>query len=87
MERTSGESGIEPLVSIAELKTTFLEKIYRGEIEPKLSVTQDSLFGETIVLLVPSENETVVHYVGDGHVALLYLPDSLEIVGFQLEDL
>lgn len=37
-----------------------------------------------MVLFVSPEQETVVHYI-DNHMAVLYEPDSREIVGFQVE--
>lgn len=38
-----------------------------------------------MLLLADPNTETVVHYV-DEHVAILYIPDTHEIVGLQIED-
>lgn len=38
-----------------------------------------------MLLFVPPDTETIVHYLDD-HVGVLYLPDSLEIVGLQIEN-
>ena len=39
-----------------------------------------------LILTVSPETETVIHYVDDQHVALVYDSNSLEIVGLQNED-
>jgi hypothetical protein len=72
------------LVSTENLRTTLIEQLAK-EGRQSLFVKYDSAFDALIVLVVSPELETVVHYVDD-HVALLYLPDTLEIVGLQVED-
>jgi hypothetical protein len=72
------------LVSTEDLRTTLIEQLAK-EGRQSLFVKYDSAFDALIVLIVSPELETVVHYVDD-HVALLYLPDTLEIVGLQVED-
>lgn len=75
---------IKQLVSTADLKTTLLSKL-AAEKSRHTYVKYDDVFDALMLLVVSPEHETVVHYVDD-HVALLYLPDSLEIVGLQIED-
>ncbi len=75
---------IKPLISTSELKTTLLASLIRQGQRP-LFVHYDSEFDALMLLVVPPETETVVHYVDD-HIALLYQPDTLEIVGMQVED-
>ncbi len=75
---------IKRLVSTEDLRTTLLVRLAK-EHHQSLFVKYDSASDTLIVLLVSPELETVVHYVDD-HVALLYLPDTFEIVGLQVED-
>lgn len=75
---------IKPLISNTDLKTTLLERL-AADKSTQVFVKYDDVFDALMLLVVSPEHETVVHYVDD-HVALLYLPDSLEIVGLQVED-
>ncbi len=74
---------IERLISTDKLKTTLLANFARKQ--SRLFVNYDSEFDALFLLFVPPETETVVHYL-DEHVALLYQPGTLEIVGMQVED-
>jgi len=69
-------ANLDSLISTDQLKTTLLKTFQPGNQHP--------LFDALMILLVPPETETVVHYV-DQHVGLLYTPDNLEIVGLQVE--
>jgi hypothetical protein len=72
-------AGIEPLISIGELKTTHLK------VKPRsIFVQYDNAFDALMILLVPPETETIVHYI-DNYVAFLYQPSDKEIVGIQVE--
>jgi hypothetical protein len=74
-------AGIKRLIETGELKTNRL----RAATSTYSDYDED--FDALILLVVPPDTETVVHYLDDEpHVALLYEPDSLEIVGVQIED-
>ena len=75
---------IKQLISTAELKTTLLSKL-AAEKSGHIYIKYDDVFDALMLLVVSPERETVVHYMDD-HVALLYLPATLEIVGLQVED-
>jgi len=66
----------------SKLKTSYLKKY--SLLPSHLFVRYDPVFDALMILLVSPETETVVHYVDD-HVGLLYLPETLEIVGLQVE--
>lgn len=74
---------IKRLVPTKKLKTTLLKTFRPGE-QHLVFVKYDPVFDALMILLVPPETETVVHYI-DEHVGLLYTPDNLEIVGIQVE--
>lgn len=74
---------MDSIKSIKDFKTTqFVDRLKR-KIQPV--VNYDSVFDALILLFVPIETETVVHYI-DSNVGLLYVPETLEIVGLQIED-
>jgi hypothetical protein len=75
---------IKPLVTNEELKTSLLETL-ASDKSGHVFVKYDDVFDALMILVVSPDNETVVHYVDD-HVALLYLADTREIVGLQVED-
>ena len=76
-------AGIEPLISTSELKTNLLTRL--GKEKPRrIYINYDKVFDALMLLFVSPDTETVVHYVDD-HVALLYQPETLEIVGLQVE--
>lgn len=74
---------IERLVETTELKTTIWKEILeeRG-FTPQFKYNErvDSL----MLLLVPKNTPTIVHYIDD-HVALLYTPNDREVVGLRVE--
>jgi hypothetical protein len=77
-------AGIERLIQTDQLKTThLLRQAEAGQLHQFFHY--DDVFDAVMILIVPPETETVVHYIDD-QVALLYLPDTLEIVGLQIED-
>jgi hypothetical protein len=76
-------AGIEPLVSLKQLKTKYLKQ-FSSELHP-IVVKYDPDFDALMILLASPEVETVVHYL-DEHVGLIYRADSYEIVGLQVED-
>src|SRR5262245_17027800 len=75
---------VKRLVQTSQLKTTFLASLDRAKPQP-LFVSYDKQFDALFILLIPPDQERVAHYVDD-HVALLYRPDDLEVVGLQVED-
>ena len=77
-------AAIDRLMETKELKMTRLVRSAASERRP-LMLHYDSDSDALIMLAVPPDVETVVHYIDD-HVALLYEPETLEIVGLQIED-
>jgi hypothetical protein len=77
-------AGLERLVSTDQLKTTLLAEMVRGEREGQAYTRYNSVFDALMILVVPPDTATVVHYLND-HMALLYRPDDYEIVGEQIE--
>lgn len=73
---------IERLIPTNKLQTEYLKNF--PKFQPPLFVRYDKRFDALLILLVPPEIETVVHYI-DEHVGLLYRPDDFEIVGIQVE--
>jgi len=73
-------AGIDRLIPTKELKVTRLA----GERHPPM-LYYDRDFDALMILAISPDTETVVHYIDD-HVALLYEPETLEIVGLQIED-
>jgi hypothetical protein len=73
---------IERLVETRELKTARLMAAINRKQPPYLFYDSES--DELLLQFVSPEIMTVVHYV-DEHVAFLYDPDSMEILGFQVE--
>lgn len=74
---------IERLVETKELDMTRLvEQLEKGHVA---SVRFDEYVDMLVVYLVPCGSaETVVHYVDD-FVGLIYTPENMEVVGFQVE--
>jgi hypothetical protein len=78
------DSKLEDLTLTSELKTTLLDTLIR-EKKAHPSMSYDPDFDALIVSFAP-DSEAIVHYINDEHVALLYQPDTKEIVGIQIED-
>lgn len=76
---------IESLLHTNELKTDLFNKLPQSRGLTDISIRYYHEFDALIMLIVPFDVETVVHYV-DEHVALLYIADTYEIVGIQIED-
>jgi hypothetical protein len=74
----------ERLVQTNQLKTNILTELAKGKRPRRPSYKYERLFDAFIILVVPPEQETVVHYIDD-HVGLLYQADDFEIVGMQVE--
>jgi hypothetical protein len=75
---------IKRLIETDQLKTDCLkEAAQRGE---PLYFHYNRRSDNLMLLIVPRTTETVVHYIDD-HIALLYEPNTLEVVGFQVEAL
>ena len=75
---------IERLVETSELKfDQFIRLIDEGFQSAHLFY--DTEFDALMVLFVPPEIETVVHYTSDKNIAYLYRPDTMEVVGIQVE--
>jgi len=75
---------LPPLVQLSELKTTLIRNLVAHHQE-QMSLFYDDSFDTLIVRFVPRDQHTVVYNVDD-NVAFLVLAESLEIVGFQIED-
>lgn len=77
---------VDRLINIEQLQTNRLGEISKREkVRPYFHYDKD--LDELIILAVPPEVETVVHYIdGEEHVAILYQADNFEIVGLQIED-
>lgn len=73
---------IERLVATKKLKMTRLNEAQEKRVVSYFHY--DPMFDALMIMFVPPETETVVHYI-DHHVALLYEPDTREIVGIQVE--
>lgn len=76
-------AGIEPLISLNELKTNLLARAKMRVLPPV--VHYDRLSDTLILQIVPLDVETVVYYV-DNQVGLIYQAADLEIVGIQVDD-
>ena len=74
---------VEHLIPSDKLKTNLLAT--RKDKHGPLFVDYDPEFDALFVRIVPRDTEVVAHYL-DEYVALLYVADSLEIVGIQVED-
>jgi predicted P-loop ATPase/GTPase len=73
---------IERLVDTLSLKTSRLTTaVDHGQVA---FMYYDKESDNLLLLIVPPTTETVVHYI-DEHMALLYEPASMEVVGFQVE--
>lgn len=68
------------LVPTDSLKITRLAEAGKG----RAYLHYDPVFDALMILFVSPDTETVVHYVDD-HVALLYEPETREVVGLQVE--
>lgn len=74
---------IERLVPTNVLKTTFLSNL--STRKASLFFNYDDEMDVLMLLVASPETETIVHFV-DEHVALLYMPESLDIVGLQIDE-
>lgn len=75
---------IEPLVSLSQLKTDYLNQIVKDKSQQP-TFHYDTLSDTLMLLFVSPRVETVVHFL-DKHVALLFRPDTLDIVGLQIDN-
>jgi len=73
---------IKQLVKTNQLKTSFLSSLPAGS---KLFFHFDDLSDTLMLMFVPLETQTIVHYL-DRYVSILYTPNKYEIVGLQIED-
>lgn len=76
-------AGLEQLIDTKELKTT----LWTETLEKEHSVTYlkyNKKVDTLTLLVVPKDTPTIVHYI-DEHVALLYQPESRQIVGLRVE--
>ena len=73
---------IERLINTDDLITSRL--IRNLDREQGKFMYYDPVSDILLLTIVPPTTESVVHYIDD-HVALLYEPESLEVVGFQVE--
>lgn len=72
---------LESLVDISELNMNVLRSAKSHKI---VYFHYDDVFDAFTLMLVPPDEKTVVHYLDD-HVGLLYKPETMEVVGFQIE--
>ena len=75
-------ASVERLVETRDLKTSRLLSML--DREQLTFLRYNSKSDMLLLMIVPPNVETVVHYIDD-HLALLYEPDNLEVVGFQVE--
>lgn len=75
---------IEQLVDTKELKLNKIKSWLNG-VEGHFT-RYDRELDTLYIHFSDPEKETIVHHL-DQHLALLYLPDSLEVVGVQVEDI
>ena len=75
---------VKRLVPTKSLKTSLLSSMVQRKRSP-LFFHYDEETDVFMLLLADPNTETVVHFV-DEHVAILYIPDSYEIVGLQIDD-
>ena len=73
---------IERLINTDDLITSRL--IRNLDREQGKFMYYDPVSDILLLTITPPTTESVVHYIDD-HVALLYEPESLEVVGFQVE--
>lgn len=73
---------IKQLINTDQLNTSYLSTL--GP-QSKLFFHFDESSDILMLLFVPPEKETIVHYL-DRYVAILYTPENNEIVGIQIED-
>ncbi len=75
---------IERLTRTDELKLDRLIRFLKNPVGANFVYAP--AFDAAMILLVPPEVETVVHYLeGDEQMALLYDPETMEAVGLQIE--
>lgn len=74
---------VERLVKTNQLKTTLLFKLVNRKQPPYLLYDRET--DELLLQFISPDTMTIVHYTDDNNVAFLYLPDTMEIVGFQIE--
>lgn len=75
---------LETLVQTNFLKMTYLQEMAQHK-QHQPSIKYDKEFDALLILFEPENQDVVAHYV-DNHVALLYVAETLEIVGIQIED-
>lgn len=73
---------VKRLFETKKLKTRILEEI--AQKKRVGYIRYDAEVDTMTLLFVSPDKETVVHYL-EGNIALLYLPDTRDIVGFQIE--
>jgi hypothetical protein len=76
---------IEPIVQTTELQTGFLGRNFRRHPGP-FHINFDDDLDVVVLMFVSPETPTVVHSVDDDEVSLLVVPDTLEVVGLQVEN-
>lgn len=77
------DARIERLVMTNQLKTNLWHQAAKRGISPSFHF--DQKVDAVMLLIADSRAKKIVHYIDD-HVALLYDPDSLEIIGLRIEN-
>ncbi|MCL4872022.1 MAG: hypothetical protein KJ063_23930 [Anaerolineae bacterium] len=78
-------AAIERLIETKDLQTAVLiSNLEDARKQVSLEMRYDKISDILILSFVPATVETVVHYLDD-HVGLLYEPETLEVVGLQIE--
>ena len=72
------------LVETKELKTRYLSRILGNKVKVRTFHRYDEDLDTVFILFVDPSRETVTHPVDD-HAALLYDPETLEVVGVTIE--
>ncbi|MBN1819171.1 MAG: hypothetical protein JW833_00560 [Prolixibacteraceae bacterium] len=75
---------IEQLIDMKELKLAKVKSWINGN--ENYSARYDDRLDTLYIMFTNSDSVTIVHHL-DENLALIYLPDTLEVVGVQIEDL
>lgn len=74
---------LKQLFKTKDLKTTQLDNFAINK-QKTIYLNYDGSVDELIMLFVNPESKSIVHYI-DSHVAILYEPKTMEVIGIQVE--
>ena len=72
---------LDCLVKLSDLKTNIVQDFQAHSV---VFLHYDDVFDAFTLMMVPPDTDTIVHYIDD-NVGLLYNPQNMEVVGFQIE--